>query len=135
MANLLANENSSVSETDKAYFLHVPFKKVAEDFQVFDDNTYDVLVPYAEGREKIDALRSELSDKYKIFKAYGKIQDLQQYAVNIYEGQKNSLIENGFLEAYPSNENYKVLILSAAAYDDETGVTVPEDYNVEDFII
>ena len=135
LAKLLANENSSVSKTDEAYFLHVPFKSVAEKFQVFDDNTYDVLVPYAEGREKIDALRSEFCDKYKIFKAYEKIQDLQQYAVNIYEWQKNSLIENGFLEAYPSNENCKVLILSAAAYDDETGVTVPEDYNVEDFII
>jgi len=92
------------------------FRTAAEQFEVIEDNTRSVLVPYEEGKEIISKLigNGSLSEKLKHLK------QAQQFMVNLYEYQYRSLMDMGALAPSPVDG---LTILKDGFYDESLGVT------------
>ena len=134
LADLLSNFGiESENEKNKNYVLRQPFRTVGEQFEVFEQNTIDVLVPYKDGKELIDELfRNEGKLKF-IPAAYENIlKKAKKYTVNLYEWQKKELDKAGML--FPALEG-RMLVLGKEAYDDKYGLTILKELQVDNFIL
>ncbi len=131
LADLLANHNDAGIESE-TYVLHQPFKTIGEEFEVFDQNTIDVIVPYGNGTELIDELKT-IGKEYIATDTYnGTMKRVKPYTVSIYEWQKEKLWEMGLV--YPILDG-RILILDKMAYDNVMGVTDIEEQTVENYIL
>ncbi len=130
----LASDNSNYLENyleryEKCkYFNNTAMKKAGSLFEVFDNNTYDVIVPYGENGKKIIAeLKSEntiQNVKYNSKYLYNIIQKAKPYTVSLYSYQYEKLRNSGFLL---TDTTKSVTILMENMYDNSTGViTDPE---------
>lgn len=100
-----------------AYFMHQAFKLAGELFQVFDENTTDVLVPYGRGRALREALiQSEKARDYDRERAL--LEQGKPYVVSIYQYQKEKLEQQGALIPLLDGSAYA---LTDGYYDSETG--------------
>ncbi len=89
------------------------FKTAGEHFQVIDENTTGVIVPYGEGEKLI----AEINGNCSLEELRGYIKEAQQYSVNLFENDLKK-IGNGI---YPL-KNGGILALREEFYDDDLGV-------------
>ncbi|SES27272.1 CRISPR-associated endonuclease/helicase Cas3 [Gracilibacillus ureilyticus] len=96
------------------------YRTAAEHFQVINQQTTSVLVPYGEGEEIITQLNSEnsISELSQLMKR------AQQHSVNIYDHEKNTLIQNGAIISYFDGS---ILSVTPNAYDEEYGLNIQSD--------
>ncbi|WP_346869058.1 helicase-related protein [Clostridium sp. UBA5119] len=92
------------------------FKTAGDNFQVIDQNTTGVIVPYGEGKNLITLINGEcdLSDMKKYLKK------AQQFSVNLFEIDKRKLEEIGGIVGLKNNS---VLALREEFYKEDVGVT------------
>lgn len=89
------------------------FETAGNAFEVIDNKTVGVIVPYGKGRELIADLKSskDIREKQKL------LRQAQQYTVNLYEGEKRRLEKS--LELL---EELQVYVLIEGFYDEKTGI-------------
>lgn len=119
----------SISPQSRQYLLRQPFKKMGNEFRVFEDNTEDVLVPYGKGKEMISFLRT--CEPYQYNEVNQCINEASEYSVKIYEWQKRRLEENGLLEHLLEDH---VLAVGEKAYDTLFGLNDQAEYQIEDMM-
>jgi CRISPR-associated endonuclease/helicase Cas3 len=103
------------------------YKTAAEHFEVIDNKTTSVLVPYGEGEEIIAELNSNVS----ITDLTNLLKKAQQYIINVYSHEKEELTRNRALVSYLDG---KVLALTEGAYDSEFGLNIENDSEFSDNI-
>ena len=120
--DLLSGNNKYITPADQEtneYYLRQAFKEAGELFQVFDEDSMTVIVPYsAEGKELVSELRG-----MQAFANVGYRKELlekaKSYAVSLYGYQIKKLEkERGIQYLFDRT----VGILDDVYYDDETGV-------------
>ena len=72
------------------YFMRQAFKTAGMSFQVFDDDSEDVIVPYGAGRLLIDELYSMQTGAYA-FPPNGWLEKVKPYTVSVYNWQKEKI--------------------------------------------
>lgn len=123
--NLLAEncEFKKRLKTRQSYLLNQAFLTAGSAFEVFDENTYDVIVPYKkEGESLIADLNS---GKAEFSSAYIRecIERAKPYTIRIFEYQRRKLIDNGMLCVLYDGH---FMTLNGFCYSDETGLK-PDD--------
>jgi CRISPR-associated endonuclease/helicase Cas3 len=98
--------------------LDFDFKTVAENFNLIENNTVAVIIPYNEEAKKI--LEQARYHPYPFKFA----RQLQMYTVNIYQKEFEALQSKGAIETY--NDTYEVLN-NMDYYDENTGIALPAD--------
>ncbi|MDE6700768.1 MAG: CRISPR-associated helicase Cas3' [Acetatifactor sp.] len=131
LADLLSNDNPRAKEAEK-FILRQPFKIVGRAFQVFDENTIDVVVPYKEGEYWMEQLRAMESEWFELEKFQEVIRQAQKYTVNLYAWQKQKLDQAGLLYSVLDG---RVLLLDRQAYDEQFGVTVMDEQAVGHYVL
>ena len=131
LTNLLGNDNP-YAKKDETFFLCQPFKSIGKRFEVFDDQTFDVLVPYGDGVSLIEKLRK--AERTNLFLPLMKniVEQAKGYMVSIYKWQKDKLWEEGFL--YGLFEN-RILILDMKAYDRQCGLNEKAKMEAGNYIL
>lgn len=132
LSELLANQNQFAGEKSRSYILRQPFKTVGHMFQVFDDNTIDVVVPYKQGKELIEKLKELEKGRISFTDLEQVMREIKPYTINIFQWQKDKLYQEGLLE--PCLEG-RLFILSEKVYDDRYGLGEITEQAVETFII
>lgn len=101
-------------------FLVNSYKTAAECFQVIEQKTTAVLVPYGEGKEII----ADLNGQHNIKDLSTLLRKAQRYMVNIYPNEKEKLSTSGCLVSYLDG---KVLALKGGSYDENYGINLEGD--------
>ena len=133
LARLLANlREVRETEENRTYILHQPFKTAGDLFQVFDQNTTDILVPYGKGKLLIERLlrQSGRSGGWGEYEAL--LRDLKLFTISVYDWQKQKLEQAGLLISALEG---RVLILNELAYDKELGLTEMDSLPVERLVL
>lgn len=99
------------------------FQTAWKHFEVIEQNTIGVLVPYGKGHEILGKFAALEPDGYT--PNYGAIKDLlresQQYSVNIYRNQLKNL--SGIITEIPVSDGLSVYFVNDGYYSSETGLT------------
>ena len=95
----------------------IPFRTIAERFQLIDTPTRTVYIPWGEGAELVDRLRAGEGGR-KLFRMLG------QYGVSIYEKHFAALDRAGDLAVL---ENGAAILENTALYSEETGLSLEAD--------
>ena len=105
------------------YFLRQAFQLAGRLFQVFDQNTTDVLVPYGKGRDLREALiaasQARGSRDYPYIKKL--IDEAKLYSVSLYQYQLERLSRSGALITLFDGSAY---VLTDGFYDISTGFSL-----------
>jgi CRISPR-associated endonuclease/helicase Cas3 len=101
-------------------FLVNSYKTAAEYFQVIEEKTTAVLVPFGEGKEII----TELNGQHNIKSLSALLRKAQRYMVNIYPNEKEQLSKSGSLVSYLDG---KVLALKDGNYNENYGINLDGD--------
>lgn len=96
------------------------YRTSAKYFQVIENNTTSVLVPYKKGKDYI----AQFNSFEKIDDLSSLLKQSQHYMVNLYDHELEELKENGHLQLLMDG---MVLALSEGAYDDRYGVEFEGD--------
>jgi CRISPR-associated endonuclease/helicase Cas3 len=134
LVNLLANQNSSEKKkTSQQFIFRQPFKTVAEKFQVYDNDTIDILVPYEDGTKLIQDLKRLEAEGgfFNISHMTELLQKAKHFTVSIFENQKKQLLEVGMLD--PLFEE-RILVLNEKAYHEDYGIGDITEPEVASFI-
>lgn len=101
------------------YFLNQSFKTAGQLFEVFDENTTDILVPYDDKAQQIiSELLSE--DRPRGIADIAKLtEQAKPYLIHIFEYQKRRLSDDGMLYPDPSG---RFMILNELCYSRELGL-------------
>ncbi|MEB9736968.1 CRISPR-associated helicase/endonuclease Cas3 (plasmid) [Bacillus cereus] len=102
---------------DIPLFIINSYQTAAKHFNVIDDITTSVIVPYEEGKDII----AELNSNNSIEDLSRLLRKAQQYTVNVFNYEKEKLIINDGLVYYLDG---KILALKESAYNDEYGLNV-----------
>ena len=102
----------------------LPFKAVAEDFRMIDDDCMTVYIPYEDGA----ALCRELLSGYASRELYRRA---GRYSVSIYHGHYEALLSAG--DVQPLDAESAVLV-NPALYSAETGLSLVADTGKAEFI-
>lgn len=115
-------------ENANRYFLRQAFGLAGKLFQVFDQNTTDVLVPYEKGRDireqLINATQIHGAKDWKEIK--GLIEEAKGYSVSLYQYQLDKLLQLGAV--MPLFEE-SVFVLADGFYDEDTGFSIQKGIN------
>lgn len=110
------------SEDCEKYLLRQPFRLAGRLFQVFDEDTISVLVPYEEGREIQENLRA--ADKAYVTD-YAEMEKLlnkaKAYCISVYHNQLKELTEKG---AAVGLFDGRIYVLTDGYYDKDTGFSM-----------
>ncbi len=117
---------------DGASVLHQPFKTAGKEFQVFDQDTTDILVPYGEGQAFIQRLRNMPDSPFLADEIFQIMGQAKAYTVSVYKYQKDQLDNAGLLHVLLDG---RVLALDPQAYDDQFGLDIMEEQPVDHFIL
>lgn len=109
-------------------FLPYSYGTAAKYFRVIDQPTIPVLVPYKEGKEMI----AELNGNGSLEKMSTLLRRAQQYTVNLYDYEKQLLIQQEGLTAFFDG---RILALKEGAYHQEYGVDVQNDARFDALLI
>jgi CRISPR-associated endonuclease/helicase Cas3 len=101
-------------------FLVNSYGTAAQYFQVIDQQTTPVIVPYNEGKKII----SELNRNQTIEDLSKLLRKAQQYTVNLYKYELEQLTQNGGIETVYNGEIY---VLNDGAYNEESGVDLESE--------
>lgn len=132
LSELLANRNEYADNKSDSYILRQPFKTVGALFQVFDENTYDVVVPYKQGKELIAGLKEVKGEGTSFSELKKLVKETKPYTINIFKWQRDKLYQEGLLE--PCLDG-RLLILCEGVYDDRYGLGEITEQSVEKFMI
>ncbi|WP_019912989.1 CRISPR-associated helicase/endonuclease Cas3 [Paenibacillus sp. HW567] len=105
-------------------FLVNSYKTAAEHFQVIDNLTTTMLVPFGDGPEEGKDIIADLNGQQSIPDLTRLLRKAQQYTINIYSYEKELLSKSGSLVAYLDG---KVLALKEGAYHNEYGLNLEND--------
>ena len=123
----LLSENKSYSDNGQEaaeYHLRQAFKSAGMEFNVFDDGSETIIVPYdEEGREIIALLFGEKA-KYDLVYVSKLIERSKKYCVSVYRNLLERLTAEG---AIISACDGKLLILKDGWYDNDVGLVVLGD--------
>lgn len=108
-------------------FLVNSYGTAAQFFQVIDQHTTSVIVPYEEGKDIIASLNSN----HSIEELSKLLRKAQQYTVNLYKHELDKLAHNGGLETVYNGEIY---VLNDGAYNEEYGVDLENESVTGGFI-
>lgn len=131
LANLLGNDNP-YAKKDEAFFLRQPFLSIGKRFEVFDKQTFDVLVPYDDGISLIEELKEAERKNFFLPLIKNIVKQAKRYTVSIYKWQRDKLWEEGLL--YGLFEN-RVLILDEKVYDSQYGLNEKAELEVGNYIL
>lgn len=107
--------------TDTFPLLHTSsFETLSRHFQVIEQTSTSIVVPYEEGKELI----ADLTESSSILSLEEVFKKIQLYSINIFENQKRELDQQGALIYHM---NGKVLELRESFYDHEFGLTIEEN--------
>ena len=98
--------------------LDFDFKTAAEEFNLIENNTVAVVIPY--NAEAIQILYKVRGHPFP----FKFTRQLQMYTVNIYQNEFEALQSKGMIETF--NETYEVLN-NMDYYDKQTGIIIPAD--------
>lgn len=110
------NEFNSRNGFKSKLMLKQGFKTAGNNFQVIDQNTTGVIVPYGEGEELISLINGQCS--LGELKQY--LRKAQQFSVNIYETDKRKLEQLGGLIGL---KDTAIIALRKEFYTEDAGVT------------
>lgn len=113
--NEAANGFDSKNGYKSKLMLKQAFKTAGNEFQVIDQNTTGIIVPYGEGEELITLINGNCS--LSELKQY--LKRAQQFSVNLFEQDKRKLEEMGGLVGLKNNT---ILALREGFYNDDVGV-------------
>lgn len=118
---LSVNQKYATSElyTESRFGLRQAFYTAGQKFQVFSQETTDIIVPYGEGSSLIAELTSD-SARNDVYMQKEILKKTKLYAVPVYQYQKEQLERRGGLYSFGA-----VFILNPDYYDDEIGL-MPE---------
>ncbi|WP_219375122.1 CRISPR-associated helicase Cas3' [Bacillus mycoides] len=105
------------TKKDIPLFILNSYQTAAKHFNVIDDLTTSVIVPYEEGKDII----AELNSNSSIEDLSRLLRKAQQYTVNLFNYEKEQLIINDGLVYYLDGE---ILALKEGAYNDEYGLNL-----------
>ena len=114
------NQNAdaaNIKEYDK-YFMHQAFKTAGGLFEVFDESTINVIVPYEGGKQVIEKIFALGNKDYEKLKEI--LKEAKLYTVSLFKYQKRILEEQGALIFV---ESAGVYILQGGYYDELTGLS------------
>lgn len=131
LANLLGNDNP-YAQKDEVFFLRQPFKSIGKKFEVFDDQTFDVLVPHGDGVRLIGELKEAERTYAPLISMKNIVKQAKGYMINIYKWQRDKLWEEGLLDGLFEN---RILILNTKAYDRQYGLNEKAEMEVENYIL
>ncbi len=97
------------------------FKTAGSKFEVIDQNTTGIIVPYGGGKELITLINGQCN--LKELKQY--LKRAQQYSVNLFETDKRKLEE---MEGIIGLKNGEILALSDEFYKDDVGITFEKQH-------
>lgn len=103
-----------------ALFLVNSYETAAQYFQVIDQSTTSVIVPFEEGKEII----ADLNGDQTIEDLGNLIRKAQQYTINLYKHEVDKLVENDGIETVCDNQIY---VLKDGAYNNDYGVDVENE--------
>ncbi len=114
-AGNLRDENNPLPDLSKRFYQS--FRTAGMAFQVIDQKTKSIIVPYGQGKELIERLgdRHTLGEEIKLLK------EAQQYSVNLFENVFNRLAGEGALVSLGETG---VVILKDEYYDPWVGVKI-----------
>ena len=124
----LLSSNLSPSAGNDKYFLNQPFKTIGENFSVFEGGTYNVIVPYQDGRRLIETIQH--MDRCGMQIPVAILREARNYVIQIYQWQKEKLEAAGMLASAAGGRIY---ILSEKAYGG-AGVRMEAAWDTGDFI-
>ena len=121
--DLLSNNTVFVSqmgdrEKIQSYYLRQAFKTAGECFNVFDEDTIDVLVPYGEGKDLIVSLTGAEAD-YNLEYRKHLIEKASLYTVSIYREQKKQWESIGALYSICEGS---IIVMREEFYDRGIGI-------------
>ncbi len=136
LAKLLANENNDaipkkIEQQNMQFFLRQPFKTVAKEFKVFDNDTVDIIVPYEEGKQIIEKIREMPKQWVDIADLQMIMKKAKKYTISVYQWEIKKLLENGLLEEFFDK---KILALEEKMYSYDYGMDVILEQEVENYI-
>src|SRR5699024_11087127 len=109
------------NNTQPPLFIVNSYKTAAENFQVIEDHTTSVVVPYGEEGKEIIA---ELSGDINIDDLSKLLRKSQHYSINVYKHELDELNATGGLVTLLDGN---VLALKEGAYSDEFGLNLEND--------
>ncbi|QWG81595.1 MULTISPECIES: CRISPR-associated helicase Cas3' [Bacillus cereus group] len=112
------------TKKDIPLFILNSYQTAAKHFNVIDDLTTSVIVPYEEGKDII----AELNSNSSIEDLSRLLRKAQQYTVNLFNYEKEQLIINDGLVYYLDG---KILALKEGAYNDEYGLNLLNESDVK----
>ena len=103
------------------YFLNQAFKTAGSYFQVFDENTTEVIVPYNAEAEKViaDLFSQKAAHDFAFVKTC--IEKAKPFTIQIFKYQKQKLMEYGMLS---SPDEGRFTVLNEQCYHSETGLVI-----------
>lgn len=101
------------------YLTLQPYAWIGNQFNVFDEDTTDILVAYGAGEKIISDLMN--SDSMTFEKKKELLQQAKAYSISIYRYQKRRLLEKGLLSSLSQFDD-RILILAQNAYDQRYGL-------------
>lgn len=115
-----ADQNCSQVDT---FFLRQAFRTAGRLFQVFDEDTTEILVPYGKGKELQKALLKEVQGYGpKDWEIIGQwIREAKGYSISVYHYQWEQLQQLGAITSLLDNS---IHILSDGFYDEHTGFSI-----------
>lgn len=111
-----ANVYSSRNGYKSKLLLKQAFKTAGNEFEVIDQNTTGIIVPYGEGENLITLINSDCS--LGELKQY--LKRAQQFSVNLFEADRRKLEEMNALIGMKDNS---ILVIRKEFYNEDVGVT------------
>lgn len=121
----LLSLNAIFANHDNVFLLRQSFKLAGERFEVFENETADVLVPYGDGKNIIAEL-SRLDPDHDLKLIDDWLAKAKAYTVSLYSWQKNKLELSGGLASICGS---RILVLQEGFYDQATGFTETSQAN------
>lgn len=110
-----ANNKRENQLSDLSKRFRQSFRTAGSAFQVIDQKTKSVLVPYGKGKELIE----KLSDRHTLHEEIKYLKEAQQYSVNLFETVFERLAKEGALNSLGETG---VVVLKEEFYDARAGV-------------
>lgn len=110
------------AEAHGTYFLNQAFQLAGKLFQVYDEDSVDVIVPYGEGRAVIADLGSDRAGRDLVYRQ-NCLERAKPYTVSLYQYQLRQLEQkHGLLPIREGDDS--IWVLTEGFYDQETGFSL-----------
>lgn len=120
------NRRACGKDADSAkWFLVQAFRKAGDAFNVFDENSRTIIVPYGDG-DKIIAELQQTEAAFVLGERFRLLKKAREYAVSIFDNLFDKLAKKGALYKIEYEDASEVFVLRPEYYDEFKGVTDKE---------